>query len=85
MILTHMQETRGTVAEALADNYTFAVLDYSGIGNKDKHRDITICMGLYNLNMEEATDYSDIQFLHIRDMNYRFGYYTINEETGFYK
>ena len=69
-------------AEALADNYTFDVLDYSGVGNKDKHRDITICMGLYNPNMEEATDYSDIQFLRIRGMNYRFGYYTINEETG---
>ena len=39
-------------------------------------------MGLYNPNMEEATDYSDIQFLRIRGMNYRFGYYTINEEKG---
>lgn len=69
-------------AEALADNYTYDVLDYEGVGNKDKHRDITICMGLYNPNMEDATDYSDIQFLRIRGMNYRFGYYTINEETG---
>ena len=69
-------------AEALADNYTFDVLDYTGVGNKDKHRDITICMGLYNPNMEDATDYSDIQFLRIRGMNYRFGYYTIDEETG---
>lgn len=69
-------------AEAKADNYTYDVLDYEGVGNKDKHRDITICMGLYNPNMEEATDYSDIQFLRIRGMNYRFGYYTINEETG---
>jgi hypothetical protein len=69
-------------AEALADNYTFDVLDYAGVGNKDKHRDLTICMGLYNPNMEEADDYSDIQFLRIRGMSYRFGYYTINEETG---
>ena len=69
-------------AEAKADNYTYDVLDYEGVGTKDKHRDITICMGLYNPNMEEATDYSDIQFLRIRGMNYRFGYYTINEETG---
>ena len=30
----------------------------------------------------QVTDYSDIQFLRIRGMNYRFGYYTINEETG---
>lgn len=69
-------------AEAKADNYTYNVLDYEGVGTKDKHRDITICMGLYNPNMEEADDYSDIQFLRIRGMNYRFGYYTINEETG---
>lgn len=69
-------------AEAKANNYTYDVLDYVGKGTKDKHRDITICMGLYNPNMEEATDYSDIQFLRIRGMNYRFGYYTINEETG---
>ena len=69
-------------AEAKANNYTYDVLDYVGKGTKDKHRDITICMGLYNPNMEEADDYSDIQFLRIRGMNYRFGYYTINEETG---
>lgn len=69
-------------AEALADNYTFDVLDYTGVGNKDKHRDITICMGLYNPNMEDPSEYRDIQFLRIRGMNYRFGYYTINEETG---
>lgn len=68
-------------AEALANNYTFDVLDYEGVGNKDKHRDITICMGLYNPNMEDPTDSTDIQFLRIRGMNYRFGYYTEDPET----
>lgn len=69
-------------AEAKANNYTFNVLDYEGVGNKDKHRDITICLGLYNPNMEDPTDYMDIKFLRIRGMDYRFGYYTIDEETG---
>lgn len=68
-------------AEAKADNYTYNVLDYTGVGNKNKYRDVTICMGLFNPNMEETSDYSDIKFLRFRGMNYRFGYYTINPET----
>ena len=67
-------------AEALADNYTFDVLDYTGVDSRDKYRDITITMGLYNPNMEDPTDFSDIHFLRIRGMNYKFGYYDENEE-----
>lgn len=69
-------------AEALADNYTFDALDYNGVGSRDKYRDITITLGLYNPNMENPTDYTDIHFLRIRGMNYRFGYFETNPDTG---
>lgn len=69
-------------SDSLANNYTFDVLDYEGVGNKDKHRDITITLGLYSPNMEEPTAYQDIHFLRIRGMNYKFGYYEENTETG---
>ena len=69
-------------AESLADNYTFDVLDYTGVGNGNKYRDITVCLGLYSPNMEEPTDWQDIHFLRIRGMSYRFGYYEENQETG---
>lgn len=68
-------------SDSLANNYTHNVLNYEGVGTKDKHRDITICLGLYSPNMEEPDEYTDIFFLRIRGMNYRFGHYEEDPET----
>lgn len=68
-------------SDSLANNYTHDVLDYEGVGTKDKHRDITICLGLYSPNMDEPDEFTDIFFLRIRGMNYKFGHYEEDSET----
>lgn len=61
--------------------YVHDVLDYSGVGNKDKHRDLTVSIGIYAPDMKDPTDYRDIYFLRFRGMNYSFGHYEEDPET----
>lgn len=69
-------------ADARSDNYTFNVLDYDGVGNGDKHRDVTVCLGSFNPDMDELTDYRDIRFIRFRGMDYRFGGESVDSDTG---
>jgi len=58
------------------ENYDGQGVTYTGVGSTNKYRDKKFITGIYNPNMiGNPSAYTDIYYLHINGMAYRFGYY----------
>ena len=68
--------TRFDASGSKGTNWNVDISSYTGVGSTNKYRDRTYTTGAYNPNMlSNPTGYTDIYYINVNGMAYRFGYY----------